>query len=154
MHKLFVAVICLTALARAASAQGVDYARDVLPILSENCYHCHGPDEKARKAKLRLDQKDGGAFRTKDGVTPILPHGAAKSDLVRRVTSEDPDEVMPPADDIRKLKPQQIETLKRWVEQGATWGAHWAFVPPVAPAVPKRAARSMPSFSRACRRRS
>src|SRR5688500_4418463 len=108
-----IALICLLALcASVAPAQPVDYARDVLPILSDNCYHCHGPDENARKAKLRLDTKEG-AFRVKDGVAVIVPHDAAKSELVRRITSTDPDEVMPPHDDIRKLQPNQIATLKR-----------------------------------------
>src|SRR5688572_13655640 len=138
MLNRFAKVICLLMFGATVSAQPVDYARDVLPILSDNCYHCHGPDENARKAKLRLDTKEG-AFRVKDGVAVIVPHEAAKSELVRRITSTDPDEVMPPHDDIRKLKPQQVATLKRWVEQGAMWGAHWAFVPPQAPTIPEGA---------------
>src|SRR5918993_1650972 len=135
MNRLPLAFVSVLVLSAAASAQPVEYARDVLPILSENCYHCHGLDEPARKAKLRLDTKEG-AFRVADGVAVIVPHDAAKSELVRRITSTDPDEVMPPKGDIRKLKPQQVATLKRWVEQGATWGAHWAFVPPAAPKLP------------------
>src|SRR5215204_4432611 len=103
-----------------AIAQRVDYARDVLPILSDACYHCHGPDEPARKAGLRLDTKDG-AFRAKNDVAVIVPGDAVRSELVRRITSADPDEMMPPPDDIRKLTPAQAQTLKRWVEQGATW---------------------------------
>jgi mono/diheme cytochrome c family protein len=124
-------------------AQAVDYARDVLPILSENCYHCHGPDAKQRKASLRLDTKEG-AFRTKDGVTVVVPKKPSESELVRRITSKDPDDQMPPPEDIRKLKPNQIETLKRWVEQGATWGTHWAFVPPVMPKIPGDADKRNP----------
>ncbi len=74
----------------------VDYARDVLPILSAKCYHCHGPDEKARQMELRLDRKEG-AFRVEDGVAVIVPRASpAKSELVRRITSNDPDNVMPP----------------------------------------------------------
>src|SRR5688572_16369123 len=123
--------------APAAPAQRVDYARDVLPILSSKCYHCHGPDEEARQKELRLDRKEG-AFRVEEGVAVIVPGKPAESELVRRTTSKDPDEVMPPADDIRKLSAKEIETLKRWVEQGATWGTHWAFVaPPKTPAVPQ-----------------
>src|SRR5712692_434048 len=71
----------------------VDFSRDVLPILSDNCYQCHGPDEKARKAKLRFDTKEG-AFRLKDGKTVIVPGKSAASELVTRVTSSDPEEVM------------------------------------------------------------
>nr|MBA3776596.1 DUF1549 domain-containing protein [Betaproteobacteria bacterium] len=111
----------------------IDYARDVLPILSANCYKCHGPDESSRQKDLRLDTKDG-AFRVEDGVTVIVPGNADKSELVRRITSKDPEEVMPPADDeVRKLTAEQIGTLKRWVEQGAKWGTHWAFAGPAAP---------------------
>ncbi|MEO6434171.1 MAG: DUF1549 domain-containing protein, partial [Tepidisphaeraceae bacterium] len=116
--------------ARPAAGQArIDYARDVLPILSDKCYHCHGPDEQARQAELRLDRKEG-AFRVQEGVTVVAPGKSAESELVRRTSSTDPDVVMPPADNIRKLTPQQIDTLKRWVEQGATWGTHWAFVAP------------------------
>src|SRR5205085_3558077 len=105
--------------ARAASSSAqVDYGRDILPILSDNCYHCHGPDEKARKAKLRLDMKEG-AFRTKDGVTVIVPGNSKKSELVRRITSSDPDDLMPPPKSNRKLTPKQIDLLTRWVDQGA-----------------------------------
>jgi hypothetical protein len=124
-----------SAIARAQAAP-IDYARDVLPILSDTCYHCHGPDEPARKAGLRLDTKDG-ALRVKDGVAAIVPGDAAASELVKRITSADPDEVMPPPDDIRKLTPGQVETLKRWVEQGAAWGTHWAFVAPKPVEAPK-----------------
>ena len=126
-----VALLYCAAVTTAARAQTapVDYARDVLPILSDACYHCHGPDEPARKAGLRLDTKDG-AYRVKDGVAVVVPGKAAESELVRRITSGDPDEAMPPRDDIRKLTPAQVDTLKRWVEQGAAWGMHWAFVPP------------------------
>ena len=113
----------------------VDYARDVLPILSDNCYHCHGPDETARKAKLRLDTKEG-AYRVKDDVAVLVPGKPADSELILRVTSADPDELMPPRDGVRKLTPKQIDTLKRWVEQGAKWGTHWSFVPPARSAVP------------------
>jgi hypothetical protein len=129
--SLALAVVLLGSLlgAPAFGDAPVDYARDVLPILSDACYHCHGPDEPARKAGLRLDTKDG-AFRVKDGTAVIVPGKGAESELIRRITSGDPDEVMPPADDIRKLTPAQIDTLKRWVDQGATWGTHWAFAAP------------------------
>ncbi len=120
-----------------ASAAGqVDYSRDILPILSDKCYHCHGPDEKAREAKLRLDQKDG-AFRVKDGVAIIAPGNTARSELIRRITTTDPDDVMPPPKSNRTLTPSQIDLLKRWVDQGAHWGAHWAFVPAAKQEPPK-----------------
>ncbi|MDB5295911.1 MAG: Planctomycete cytochrome [Phycisphaerales bacterium] len=125
--------------ARAADGGRVDFARDVLPVLSDNCFHCHGPDEKARKAKLRLDTKDG-AYRVADGVAVVAPGNSGGSELVRRILSDDPDEAMPPPGGVRKLSADQKQTLRRWVDQGAQWGAHWAFVPPPArvpvPALP------------------
>src|SRR4051812_15822927 len=127
-------IVFVTALSCAAAAT-VDYARDVLPILSENCYHCHGPDEKARKAKLRLDTKDG-AFRVKDDVAVVVAGKPEASELIRRITANDPEERMPPPEGIRKLTPAQIETLKAWVAQGAKWGTHWAFIPPARPQKP------------------
>jgi hypothetical protein len=124
--------MCMVAGARFAHANDtVDYARDVLPILSANCYKCHGPEETDRQKDLRLDLKQG-AFRVEEGVAVIVPGNPARSELIRRITSKDPEEVMPPADDaVRKLRADQIETLSRWVSQGAKWGTHWAFVPPV-----------------------
>jgi mono/diheme cytochrome c family protein len=132
-----IAAALLAALAaRPALAEAtIDYARDVEPILSTRCYHCHGPDEESRKKDLRLDKKEG-AFRVEDGITVVKPGKPAESEMIRRITSSDPDEVMPPAEDIRKLTPKQIDTLKRWVEQGAKWGMHWAFVPPQVRTVP------------------
>src|SRR5262245_16857132 len=93
---LLLAIALLTTeAARAAVPDKVDYARDVLPILSDACYHCHGPDEPPRKAQLRFDTKEG-AFRLKDGKSVIVPGKAAESELVRRINSKDPDEMMPP----------------------------------------------------------
>jgi hypothetical protein len=115
-------------LTASALAGEVDFSRDVLPILSDACYHCHGPDENRRKAKLRLDTKDG-LFRTVDGVTVVAPGDVKKSELVVRITSDDEDEVMPPKKAVRQLTLAEIETLKNWVAQGAKWGRHWSFEP-------------------------
>ncbi|MFO1448754.1 MAG: DUF1553 domain-containing protein [Opitutaceae bacterium] len=114
---------------RAAPAAGpVDFRRDVLPILSDTCFRCHGPDEGTRKAKLRLDTKEG-LYRTLHGLTVVAPGSAADSELVVRIKSDDPDEVMPPRDAVRQLKPAEISVLERWVTEGAPWSAHWAFTP-------------------------
>lgn len=113
---------------QAVFARDLEFGRDVLPILSDACFHCHGPDEKARKAELRLDTREG-AFRTKDGVTVVKPGDLENSELVVRITSLDPDEQMPPPKANRKLKPEEIEVLKKWVAGGAKWGTHWAFAP-------------------------
>jgi len=118
-----------------AFAGAIDFSRDIQPILSENCYHCHGPDAKARKAELRLDQKEG-AMRTKDGVTVVKPGDSKASDLIARIFTTDTEDVMPPVKSNRTLTAAQKELLRRWVDEGAKWGEHWAFVAPVRPAVP------------------
>src|SRR5436305_1070860 len=106
----------------------VDFGRDVLPVLSDNCFFCHGPDEKARKAQLRFDTKEG-ALRVRDGQTVIVPGKSSDSELIHRITSADPDEVMPPPKSNRKLTAKQVDTLKRWVDQGAKWGQPWFLTP-------------------------
>ncbi|QDU18992.1 DUF1553 domain-containing protein [Urbifossiella limnaea] len=109
----------------------VDFGRDVLPILSDACFACHGPDPTARKSRLRLDDKDSPFAR---GV--IVPGKAAESDLIARLTDPDPEHVMPPPSVKRPLTARQIDTLTRWVNQGAKWGTHWAFERPKAAAPP------------------
>jgi hypothetical protein len=135
MPRLLLAVLALVALSPAArAADRVDFARDVLPILSDKCFQCHGPDEKARKADLRLDLKDE-ALRVK---SPVIVAGkSAASEVVKRITSADPKELMPPAKSNKKLSAAQIDTLKRWIDEGATWGEHWSFVAPKRPSVPE-----------------
>jgi hypothetical protein len=107
----------------------VRFGRDVLPILSDNCFLCHGPDAKARKADLRLDTHDGA-------LAVIVPGKSAESELVRRITAAD-DERMPPPKTKRALTPAQKETLRRWIDQGAPWGKHWAYESPERPPVPE-----------------
>jgi len=128
-------VLCLL-LPPAAPAQSPDFGRDVLPILSDKCFHCHGPDAKARKSGLRLDTKEG-AFRVKDGVRVIVPGKCTDSELIRRITSPDDTEVMPPKDSNRTLTPHQKDILRRWIDAGAKWEQHWAFVAPQRPALPE-----------------
>src|SRR5438067_2503149 len=122
----------LLLLALAAPLSGadppVDFGRDVLPILSDNCFFCHGPDAKARKAQLRFDTKEG-AFRVRDGEAVIVPGKSGESELMRRLTAADADERMPPPKANRHLTAKQIDTLKRWVDQGAKWGQPWALTP-------------------------
>ncbi len=125
----------LPAVVLAAPADKVDFNRDVRPILSETCFQCHGPDKGQRKADLRLDQKDG-LFATKDNGPVIVPAKPAESQLFVRITSKDKDLHMPPVDSGRKLSARQIELIRRWIEQGAEWKGHWAYLPPTRPAVP------------------
>ncbi|MEZ5944023.1 MAG: PSD1 and planctomycete cytochrome C domain-containing protein [Planctomycetaceae bacterium] len=113
-----------------AAENAPDFNRDIKPILSENCYHCHGPDANHREADLRLDTEEG-ALAAIDRSDPTA------SELLARVTSSDADLKMPPVDSQKHLTPQQVQLLKTWVESGAEWGAHWSFTPIVAPAVPE-----------------
>ncbi len=114
------------------SAQSVDFNRDVRPILSGRCFHCHGPDANDRKAGMRLDTPEGAA-RVLKGATP------EKTKLIRRITSTDIEERMPPADAnfSKELTPKEIATLKAWVASGAKYARHWSFEPIVAPTPPK-----------------
>ncbi|WP_165250071.1 PSD1 and planctomycete cytochrome C domain-containing protein [Paludisphaera soli] len=109
----------------------IEFNRDVRPILSENCYACHGPDKSQRKAKLRLDEREAA---TQHGA--ILPGNPDDSELVLRILSED-DDVMPPAEAHKTLSAEQKQTLQDWIAQGAEYQAHWAYVPPVRHATPE-----------------
>ncbi|PAW64786.1 MAG: chromosome segregation protein [Opitutia bacterium Tous-C1TDCM] len=129
-------------LAPASAAEAIDFNRDIRPILSDACYHCHGPDAATREAKLRLDEREG-LFRTKDDVTVVVPGKPEASELIQRIISPHADEVMPPPEATRQLKPAEKELLKRWIAGGAPWGRHWAFLPPVRPAVPAVADRAV-----------
>lgn len=122
--------------AAAEETKPVDFARDVLPILSDNCFYCHGQDENHRKGDRRLDTQDG-AYQEIDGIRAVVPGDLDASELVARILTDDPDDVMPPAKEKKKLTASQKEVLKRWIAEGAKWGTHWAFTPPVKPAVPK-----------------
>ncbi len=113
----------------------VKYLRDVRPILAEHCYECHGPDGEQRKGDLRLDRKHD-AFAKFEDYSIIVPGDAQDSELILRILSDDPDEVMPPPKADDKLKPAEIEILRKWINEGAVWQDHWAFVPPTRPPTP------------------
>src|SRR5262249_28127840 len=117
---------------RVSAADKIDFNRDVRPILSDACFKCHGPDEKQRKAKLRLDVPEV-ARRV------IVAGKPSESKLIARITSDDPDSLMPPPRSKKVLKPQQKEVLRKWIAQGANFSVHWAFVAPVRPPLPKTA---------------
>ncbi len=127
------------------SAGEIDFARDIQPILSENCYHCHGPDAATREGNLRLDTKDG-AFREHDGSISIKPGDAASSEVIRRILSDDPDLVMPPPDSNRTVTPAQKDALKRWVNEGAQWAEHWAYISPKRAPLPPLATHPIDAF--------
>ena len=114
--------------------EAVRFGRDVLPILSTSCYACHGPDQAERKANLRFDIEADAKTEHDSGV-PIVPGKPDESTLIQRITSIDPDAMMPPPDSHKDLKPAQIDTLRRWVAEGAEWGRHWSFEPVVRPEI-------------------
>ncbi|MBI3417528.1 MAG: DUF1549 domain-containing protein [Verrucomicrobia bacterium] len=135
--KLF----CVGAVAGAATTgqaadAGVRFSRDIQPILAENCFACHGPDTKARKANLRLDTKDGIFANTPKHGRVVVPGKPDQSELWKRIVTTDPDEVMPPPESHKELKPEQKEKFKQWIGDGAPWQSHWAYAKPERPPLP------------------
>lgn len=114
----------------------VQFNRDVRPIFSDKCFACHGPDSNARQSELRLDNETG-AMVDLGGFQAIVPGDLEASELFHRVTTDDPDEQMPPLDEGTQLTPREIEILRRWIEQGATWQPHWSLSAPRRPVVPE-----------------
>ena len=129
--------------ASTAKERPVDFDREIRPILSDNCFACHGPDEQARQAKLRLDTKEG-MFADRGGYQVIVAGKSAASKLYLRVSSKDAGFRMPPVYSNRSLTPQQVELIRQWIDQGAQWRVHWAFVPPNRPATPQVKGQSWP----------
>lgn len=129
--KLFGFAILVTGFAaRALLGAEVNFSRDIRPILSENCFTCHGPDAEQRKAKLRLDTKEGA-------LSMIKPGASAESELIKRLVTTDPDDLMPPGKTGKTLSAMQIGLLKQWIDSGAKWDLHWAFQTPVRPELPE-----------------
>src|SRR3954471_4885903 len=126
MRQLLLLLVLATPLW--ADDKPVSFVRDVRPILAKNCFGCHGPDEKARKAKLRLDVEDSAK-------NVIVAGDVDASDLIKRITSEGDDRMPPP-----KVGPappaEQVELVRRWVKEGAKWGRHWSFDTPAPPTLP------------------
>ncbi|HJT79469.1 MAG TPA: DUF1549 domain-containing protein, partial [Gemmataceae bacterium] len=113
------------------AADAIQYNRDIRPILSENCFACHGPDKTARKAKLRLDVREE-AIKAE----AVVPGHPEKSGLVERIFSTERGQVMPPPKSHKTLTAPQKDLLRRWVAAGAPYQAHWSFIPPVRPPLP------------------
>jgi hypothetical protein len=114
----------------------VDFDRQIRPILSENCFNCHGPDAKERKARLRLDTREGALATLRGGGHAVVPGRSADSALIERVRSDEPGERMPPPRTKKRLTAQQIQLLRRWIDEGAKWSQHWSFIPPQRPPLP------------------
>ena len=120
-----------------ASAQRVlDFNRDVRPILSENCFTCHGPDKNKRKAGLRLDLKESATATLESGDRAVVPGDVEKSRLLKVIVSTDDDDRMPPKKTGKTLSREQVDVLRDWIAQGAEFKPHWAYVPPERPSLP------------------
>ena len=119
----------------AADTTKLDFNFQIRPLLSDRCFRCHGPDSAARKAKLRLDQRDGALKELEDGMAVVKPGDLAHSELIRRILTDNEDDLMPPSDSHLTLTAAEKELLKRWVLEGAEYKPHWSFIPvqPVTP---------------------
>lgn len=141
MRKLNTALIALAfaplalALPSKLAAAPIDFNHDIRPILSENCFACHGPDPEKRKSGMRLDLRDQATKPAKSGDTPIVPGHPDQSQVIQRLTTANEDDKMPPAKSHKVVSAAQISILKQWIEQGAKYETHWAFVPPTRPPV-------------------
>src|SRR5436190_21240391 len=149
MTVLILLAVGSSAAAVAASArkqsvtEPVDFSSQIRPLISSKCFSCHGPDESSRKAKLRLDLRDE-AIKDHKGTRAIVPGDTASSEMVRRITATDPDDIMPPPKTGRTLSALEIELIKRWIQQGAPYSPHWAFVKPERAALPTVKMKSWP----------
>jgi hypothetical protein len=117
-------------------AESVSYNRDVLPILANNCFACHGPDENTRKASLRLDLVEGALAPRKSQPGVLVPGDPETSALIQRILTDDPDDLMPPPDTGKSLTETEKATLRQWVEEGGQYEKHWAFEPVAKPTTP------------------
>jgi hypothetical protein len=114
----------------------VDFSRQIRPILANNCFKCHGPDAAERQAGLRLDVRDAALKEADSGERALVPGKSSESELVKRITSADPDIRMPPADEKKTLTSDQKALLARWIDEGAKYESHWAFAAPELPPLP------------------
>src|SRR5262249_11194551 len=128
--------LLLTASQAAAADPKIDYSRDLRPILASHCWSCHGPDDRPREAELRLESRDATLARRQQRKPAVVPGDPAGSALISRIEAEKAARRMPPPEVKKPLSDQQKQLLRRWIEQGADFSQHWAFVPPRRPSVP------------------
>ncbi|MEO1996751.1 MAG: DUF1549 domain-containing protein, partial [Planctomycetaceae bacterium] len=121
----------------AADKHKVDFSRDILPLFSENCFKCHGPDAANRQAGLRLDKQDGAVKKLESGLTAVVPGNSKASAMMQRIRATDPDLQMPPVDSGKSLSPAEMARIQTWVDEGAVWSGQWSFQAPTKPVVPQ-----------------
>ena len=136
MYRLLLACLFVGGATAGAAEPTVDFNRDIRPILSNNCYSCHGPDEKVRKGNLRLDSFDGATGKS-GGAVGLIPGKPDRSEILQRAVLDATDtEAMPPKKSGKHLSASEVATLKSWIQQGAKYSLHWAYLKPERPAVP------------------
>ena len=133
-------ILCLLPLA--ASGE-VSFTKEIRPILSKYCFHCHGPDESTREAKLRLDTKEG-LFTPRKKRFPVVAGKAHLSEVFKRMITDDEDDLMPPPEAKKEMSKEEIQLIKTWIEQGAPYEDHWAFIQPKKTDLPKVSMQSWP----------
>ena len=122
----------------------VDFNRDIRPILSNHCFACHGPDEHDRRGELRLDTEEG-ALRSGDIGDALVPGKPDDSEIIHRIFSDDPEEVMPPPDANKALSAEQRTLLRQWIEQGGGYAEPWSYRPPERHPVPEAQSPDWPA---------
>ncbi|HCR28846.1 MAG TPA: hypothetical protein DIV79_02360 [Opitutae bacterium] len=134
---LTIAFFGLVSLLAAQGADPLDFNRDIRPILSDNCFKCHGPDAQTREADLRLDTEVGAFADLGDGFFPIVKGKPDESEVIWRIETDDTEDLMPPADSELSLTDEEIAKLRQWISEGADWSQHWSFEPVDRPELPE-----------------
>jgi mono/diheme cytochrome c family protein len=143
MKRLYLATLLACACAR---ADAVDFNREVRPILAQHCFACHGMDEHSRKGKLRLDLPESAHGKGKSGETAIVAGQPDKSEVVHRIFSDDPDDVMPPPETKKAISAKDKAILRAWIAEGGVYQPHWAFSAPKQAPLPKRGLHPIDAF--------
>ena len=142
LHRLLPS-LAISFTAFVADAGEIQFNRDILPILADKCFACHGPDDSHRKADLRLDTREG-ALADLGGHVAVAPGAPGKSELLTRITTDDEDDLMPPPDTGTQLNADEKKLLRDWIAEGGVYEAHWAYIPPTRPVVPNVSDRVWP----------
>lgn len=141
IHNIFLSLsICLLVFEFSVAQDKPDFNQEILPLLSENCFTCHGPDENVREGGLRLDLEEFAFDELDSGAFGIVKNDSKKSEIIRRLLSKDKDLVMPPPETGKSLTRDQIQKIETWIDNGAEWSKHWSFVPPQKQNLPKKIA--------------